>query len=1145
MSLDFLEKTETFQRLLEDIRLGKKGLRVTGVNEPALPYFLSCLVRRAGRRVVVVQPARRSLPRLEGQVRFFLSAFSSPMDVLSLPPLSENPYEDIFPSLDAVSSRMRFFYRVTRGGPSLVLTNLFGLLKPFPGPDDLAAAFLELEPGISFERDRLLQALADDGYSREDLVSSPGEYAWRGGIVDIFSPWEHFPYRVEFSGDDIVSLREFDPSTQRSQARSSRLVIPSLREFPASAEFFEGWARTAAKVKDGAGRDLREKVGSLKKGEIFPHFFYFALLERTRFVPFTHYLEDALFVLSDPEEVDREWDESRQEFESQFQELQKNKNFHLPPGDIFPSGPWAEVRRKALQVGDLYSPPDGAEHRFTFQPVPRFENKIPFFLQSMKRLQRERDRCSIFLANAAVRRKVGALLSQNAIRARDEISPFAQPKSGEILLLTGSLERGFGYPAEKIVFFSEKDIFTEEKVLVSRPPRRAFVSHFQDLSENDYVVHTDYGIGVFRGLIKLDVDGQGREFIEITYQDEDKLFVPVEDLNLVQKYSRVGAVLPPLDKLGGPAWPKTKERTKKAIEKMARELLQLYARRKAIQGFSFSPEGDWESEFERTFEFEETEDQLRVIKEIKKDMESVAPMDRLVCGDVGYGKTEVAMRAAFKAVMDGKQVAVLCPTTVLVSQHLKTFRNRMVLFPVRIEALTRLQSRSRQKEIVEGLKAGRVDIVIGTHRLLSADVEFRDLGLLVVDEEQRFGVTHKEKIKQMRANIDVITLTATPIPRTLNLSVSGLRDISLIETPPKDRLAIHTVVTPFNPKLIATAIRQELGRGGQVYYIHNKIEDIEDVDGMVGELVPQAKTVFIHGKMPGAAIEKRMIDFIGGKFNVLISTTIIENGIDIPLVNTLIVDRADLFGLSQLYQLRGRVGRSSRQAYAYFLVPPYTELTPLAKERLKALKEFSQLGSGFRLAARDLEIRGAGNLLGSQQHGYMAAVGFDYFMELLDQTIRELKGERIEEAKCEISLRVDIRIPEEYLPQINLRLNLYKRISSVEGLAEVEKIGEEIRDRYGPLPRSVENLLRYGAVKNLAQKIRVAAIDRVGGRLVFKFSPASLADLGGLTRVIKKYGGSLTPQGVLSLPLRLDEEPAVLEETVSVLKQLSECNIMN
>jgi transcription-repair coupling factor (superfamily II helicase) len=495
--------------------------------------------------------------------------------------------------------------------------------------------------------------------------------------------------------------------------------------------------------------------------------------------------------------------------------------------------------------------------------------------------------------------------------------------------------------------------------------------------------------------------------------------------------------------------------------------------------------------------------------------------------------------------MDGKQVAVLCPTTVLASQHLKTFRNRMVLFPVRVEALTRLQSKAQQKKTVEDLKKGLVDVVIGTHRLLSKDVEFRDLGLLVIDEEQRFGVTHKEKIKQMKANIDVLTLTATPIPRTLNLSLSGLRDISLIETPPKDRLSIHTVVAPFQAKLVAAAMRQELSRQGQVYYIHNKIEDIESIAKMLEKLVPQSRIAFIHGKMPSPMIEKRMIDFVSGKNNVLISTTIIENGIDIPLVNTLIVDRADLFGLSQLYQLRGRVGRSSRQAYAYFLVPPFAELTALAKERLKALKEFSELGSGFRLAAKDLEIRGAGNLLGSQQHGYLEAVGFDYFMELLDQTIKELKGEKVEETKSEINLRVDIRIPEAYLPQINLRLNLYKRVSSVERLHEVDGIKGEIQDRFGPLPPSVENLLRYGAIKYLAQMSKIKTIDKIGPRLILKFSPSGLADLAGLTALLKRRSGSLTPQGVLTLPLPSDTDEAVLDETFTVLKELSSCNIMN
>jgi transcription-repair coupling factor (superfamily II helicase) len=1145
MSLDFLEKTEEFKSLLQDIRLGKKGLRAGGLVEAARPYFLACLARNLKKKIVFIQPAGQSLTRLEDQCRFFLSQFSTSLDVDMLPPLTENPYEEIFPSLDAISSRMAFFFSLVRRTPSLVLTSLPGLLKPFPAPDDLDDSFLEIETGRRIGRDRVLKILGGYGYTKEDLIASPGEYAWRGGIVDVFSPWGRFPYRVEFSGDEVISLREFDPSTQRSLARLSRVHLPSLREFPAGIPFLEEWERLALGKGSPLARDLRQKLESLKGGDFFPSFAYLAMLHRDHFVPFSHYLKDALFIVADPEEVERERNDGKEDLENQFHELCEAKTFCLSPEDIFPAAPWEKVRNDCLLLGELFPDESKRTHLFPFQSVPRFDNKIPFFLQYMKKMQRERDRSNIYLSNAAVRQKLGNLLAQNRVKAVEEMSPFASPRSGEIVLLLGNLERGFRYPPEKITYFAEKDIFTEEKVIVSRPSRRPFVSHFQDLKENDYVVHTDYGIGVFRGLVKLDVDSRGREFIEIAYQDEDRLYVPVEDLNLVQKYSRVGPSFPPLDKLGSQSWQRTKERTKKAIEKMARELLELYARRKALHGFHYSPSGIWEGEFERTFEYEETEDQLRTIKDIKKDMESDSPMDRLVCGDVGYGKTEVAMRAAFKAVMDGKQVAVLCPTTVLASQHLKTFRNRLVLFPVRIEALTRLQSKTEQKKIVEGLKKGLVDIIIGTHRLLSKDVGFHDLGLLVIDEEQRFGVNHKEKIKQMKANVDVLTLTATPIPRTLNLSLSGLRDISLIETPPKDRLAIHTVVAPHSSKLVASAIKQELSRQGQVYYVHNKIEDIEGIAFLVEKLVPQARVAFIHGKMPGTAIEKRMIDFVGGKTNTLISTTIIENGIDIPLVNTLIVDRADLFGLSQLYQLRGRVGRSSRQAYAYFLVPPFTDLTPLAKERLKALKEFSELGSGFRLAAKDLEIRGAGNLLGSQQHGYLEAVGFDYFMELLDQTIKELKGEQVEEVKSEVNLRVDIRIPEEYLPQINLRLSFYKRVSSVESLEELEKIKEEIRDRIGPVPPSVDNLIRYGAVKFLAQKIKVKTIDRIGNRLVLKFFAAGPADITGLTGLLKERSGTLSPQGILTLPLASETEAAVLDETLSALKQLYGCTIMD
>jgi transcription-repair coupling factor (superfamily II helicase) len=1145
MSLDFLEKTQSFRELIEDIRLDKKGLSVSGLAEPAVPYFLVCLSRGLKRPIVYVQPQARPLPRLEDQCRFFLKQFSETPDALTLPGLSDNPYEDIFPSLEAVSSRMMLLSRLRRRPPALILTNLPGLLKPVPSPADLDNAFLELEPGQRFERDRLLQTLTEFGYGKEDLIASPGEYAWRGGIVDVFSPWNPFPYRLEFSGDEIVSTREFDSSTQRSLSRQNHLQIPSLREFPAASSFLEDWGRLALMRGPTAAADLRSKVESLRGGEIFPSFFYLALAHRDRFVPLTHYLPNALFVLAAPEETEAEWEDARSGWQRQEKTLEERKVFVLPVEEVYPNTPWEKISEGALRLGTLLPQGESRAFHLPFQPVPRFDNKIPFFIQYLKKILRTRDRTYIFLSNVTIRQKVAALLAQNKVQAKEEISPFASPRSGEILLLLGNLEQGFSYGPEKIVYFSERDIFTEEKVLVSRPSRKPFVSHFQDLQSNDFVVHADYGIGIFRGLVKLDVDGKSREFIEIAFRDDDRLYVPVEDLNLVQKYSHVGATPPPLDKMGTLGWERTKERTKKAIEKMARELLDLYARRKALKGFAFSGAGVWESEFEKTFEYEETEDQLRAIREVGKDMESESPMDRLVCGDVGYGKTEVAIRAAFKAAMDGKQVAVLCPTTVLASQHLKTFRNRLVLFPVRTEGLTRLQSKSQQTKIVEDLKRGLVDIVIGTHRLLSKDVEFHDLGLLVVDEEQRFGVNHKEKIKQLRANIDVLTLTATPIPRTLNLSLSGLRDISLIETPPKDRLAVHTVVAPFDTKLIGSAIKQELNREGQVYYIHNTIEDIEGVAGLVEKLVPQAKVIYIHGRMPGAAIEKRMLDFTGGGGNVLISTTIIENGIDIPLVNTLIVDRADHFGLSQLYQLRGRVGRSSRQAYAYFLVPPFAELTPMAKERLKALKEFSELGSGFRLAARDLEIRGAGNLLGSEQHGNLEAVGFDYFMELLDQTVKELKGESVEEVKTEINLRTDIRIPEEYLPHINLRLNLYKRVSAAEDLAEIDKIRVEIRDRFGPVPPGVDRLLEYGAIRHLAQKVHIRAIDRVGNRLVLKFLPSSLADLDRITSVLQRYSGSLTPQGIMTLSLRRDSDREVMNETLAALKELSNYNIMS
>jgi transcription-repair coupling factor (superfamily II helicase) len=624
---------------------------------------------------------------------------------------------------------------------------------------------------------------------------------------------------------------------------------------------------------------------------------------------------------------------------------------------------------------------------------------------------------------------------------------------------------------------------------------------------------------MFVGLKQIGVGDATQEFLELRYAGEDKLFVPVERLDLVQKYT--GASKPPIDRLGGTSWERAKTKVKKAMRDMAEELLKLYAARKAVPGHAFSPDSHWQQEFEDAFEYELTPDQQTAVADIKRDMESPTPMDRLLCGDVGYGKTEVAMRAAFKAVMDGKQVAVLAPTTVLAFQHQKTLRERFAGFPVRTEMVSRFRSKAEQKEALNDLAAGKVDIIVGTHRLLSNDVEFRDLGLLVVDEEQRFGVAHKEKIKQLKKKVDVLTMSATPIPRTLNMSLVGIRDMSIIETPPKDRLSIQTNVVKFDQQVIGRAIRSELERGGQVYFVHNRVESIFSIGHLVQRLVPEARIVVGHGQMEEEALERAMLDFVARKFDILLATTIVENGLDIPNANTIIINRADRYGLSQLYQLRGRVGRSDRPAYAYLLIPPEDNLSPIAKKRLAAIKEFSDLGSGFRVAALDLEIRGAGNLLGGEQSGQIDTVGFEMYMKLLEQTVKELKGEELEDdARATVNLRVDLRIDDAYVPDMNQRLMLYRKVAAARREEEIDRVLEEASDRYGPLPDSVLNLADYGRIRVMADELGIDAIDREGRLVVLKFRPQAKVDPVRLVALVRQRPElALVPPSALRLTL--------------------------
>jgi transcription-repair coupling factor (superfamily II helicase) len=682
--------------------------------------------------------------------------------------------------------------------------------------------------------------------------------------------------------------------------------------------------------------------------------------------------------------------------------------------------------------------------------------------------------------------------------------------------------------------------------VAARPLRQkskvsAFLSDFRDLQVGDYVVHVEHGISQYQGLKEINQGDGPAEFMLLEFAEAAKLYVPLTRLDLVQKYRSAEGAKPPLSHLGTATWAKTKARVKKAMKDMADELLKLYAERRMAEGHAFPADNQWQKEFEDSFEYNETDDQEQAIADVKRDMESSLPMDRLLCGDVGYGKTEVAMRAAFKAVGDNKQVAVLAPTTVLAFQHYETFKQRFAAFPVNIEMISRFRSAKEQKEILQKTEAGKIDILIGTHRILSKDIKFAELGLLVVDEEQRFGVRHKERIKQMRKQVDVLTMSATPIPRTLHMSLVGLRDMSVIETPPKDRMAIQTVVAAWDEKLIQSAIEQELERGGQVYFVHNRVDTIWEIAAKLQALVPQARVTVGHGQMSEGELEKVMLKFMHHEADILVATTIIENGLDIPLCNTILINRADRLGLSELYQLRGRVGRSNRRAYAYLMLPPEIELTPIARRRLAALKEFSDLGAGFKIAALDLELRGAGNLLGGEQSGHIDAVGFELYTSMLDHAVRELKGEAApEEEEIQLNLGLNIRIPADYIAEENQRLRIYKRIAGVESEEKLADVRSELQDRYGDPPAAVRNLLEYATLKLASARVGVIGIDRKRDQVSLRFRENASIDPERLARFVSSQrGAQFTPAGVLKFNLKALRADEVIASLRSLLDQLA------
>lgn len=1077
----FLARESGFEALRRAIDEGR-ATQVTGLFGPA-----RLLVPLAGtnRLLVFVAPHEKDIETLAGDAETLIPWLGATGTLAT--------FRDVPPLLKGVGptpedhERTQSTLALHDGTVRAVLLSAPALVHSVPAPEVIDRKRLTVRVGEELLVDMLLDHLDGAGYRREDPVVQAGSFARRGGIVDVFPPGRLWPLRIEFFGDRIDSLREFDPSTQRRRHEVDEVTLLPFG------------------VPSGGTR--------LAIPEILP----------------PHWL-----VVIDPDAVRAEMERA----------LHAKTALHA---DLDPDDPQTqrsfetfvdpEIVRSYLDRAertDLFDiAPAGESIHIGSRPAPQYRGDLKQLREDLKTAT---GKTFILLGTPGRAQRLSETLFEGGIATGEEAS---------VEVGSGHLSRGVEFSQSGLRLLADGDVFPEEvHVHKRRNVVRSFLSDFRDLKPGDYVVHEDHGIGRFVGLESLHVLGSDAEFMVVSYQGGDLLRVPVESFHRIQKHRAAESAHPSLDKLGGTGWTKTKSRVKKAMRDMAAELLKVHAERKTRMGHAFSAMSPWMSEFENAFEYEETPDQKKAIDDVFADMSSPTPMDRLVCGDVGYGKTEVAMRAAMRAVADGKQVVVLAPTTILALQHLQTFRRRFAPFPVTTEMVSRLRTPKENKEVLQRAAEGKVDIVIGTHRVLSKEAEFKDLGLVIVDEEQRFGVAAKERLKQKKTTIDSLTLSATPIPRTLQMGLSGLRDMSVIETPPRDRLAIQTMVVKFSKDLIATAIRHELERDGQVYVVHNRVESIYSLASMIKELVPEARVVVGHGSMTESELEKAMLAFVEGRADVLVATTIVENGLDVAKANTLIVHRADRFGLAQLYQLRGRVGRSDRPAFAYLMVPPGRVLSEVARRRLAAIREFSDLGSGFRLAALDLEMRGAGNLLGGEQSGHILAVGLDLYLKLLGDAVRDMQtgGETSVPERTALNLRIDLRLRASYIAEARDRILIYKRAADAAREEDIEAIEADLRDRFGPPPQEAIDLLTYSRLRIRAEEIGIHRVDRAGSRLDLFFGDAPPIDPARLAGLVASWAGAkLGSAGkTLSLPL---PPGAPLDATRAVLERLRQAKI--
>lgn len=1040
--------------------------------------------------------------------------------------------------------RIRCLRRLVEGRPTTVVTTFAALMTPQVPLFAWKSNVLQLEKRQTYSLEELSRKLVRMGYEKNFQVDAPGQFAVRGDIVDVFDLTEENPYRIEFFDEEVDSIRSFDLETQRSiEPMELVKIYPATELILSDARLSDGIDRIREEEKKTeealrsqghmeAAHRLSEGIGELCEAALeyrdfgglegYIHYFYPQTDSFLEMFPEEHsmiFLDEPVHLREEGEAVELEFRESM---------ISRSEKGYVLPGQmqLVCSAALTASRMNdyrclgltALATGDSFFLPECIVSVHA-RSVPAYNKSFDTLVSDLKKYKLQKYRIVIISASRTRAKRLAGDLTERGLTSFYSENPDRILGDGEIMTYYGNIAHGFEYPQIRFIVIAETDIFgpARKTKKVKRHYDGESIRDFAELKVGDYVVHEDHGIGVYRGVEKIEVDGIAKDYIKIEYGGGGTLYILPGELKSLQKYASQDAAKPKLNKLGTQEWTSTRNKVKGAVEEVAQDLVELYAKRQAMKGHRFSPDTVWQREFEEMFPYEETQDQLNAIEDTKHDMESDKIMDRLICGDVGYGKTEIAIRAAFKAVQDGLQVAVLVPTTILAQQHFNTFTERMKEYPVCVEMMSRFRTAAEQKKTKEGLESGRVDIVIGTHRILSKDVKFKRLGLLVVDEEQRFGVTHKEKIKKLRENVDVLTLSATPIPRTLHMSLIGIRDMSVLEEAPQDRVSIQTYVMEYNEEMVREAILRELSRGGQVYYVYNRVNDIAEVAGHLQQQVPEARISFAHGQMNESELEKIMYDFISGGIDVLVSTTIIETGLDISNVNTIIIHDSDRMGLSQLYQLRGRVGRSNRTAYAFLMYKKDKMLKEVAEKRLAAIREFTDLGSGFRIAMRDLEIRGAGSVLGRAQHGHMTAVGYDLYCKMLDTAVKHAKGLPVpEEKNTFVNLSVDAFIPDSYIMNEAQKLDIYKKIAAVASLEDCDDIRDELRDRFGEkIPASAENLLRIALIRSIAGKLDMAEIVGGDGSIRVTMNKDAAVQVAGIPRFLAKYQGRLqfSPKG--------------------------------